>query len=367
MKKLKIYYLLSKEAELKPLSGDRINEINIIRSMCKYFDVYYNGELCKLGMKSFGRKDKSIVIPNKGEYDLVYIRNNPDVFLKSPHPKLWFASPYNKECFRSADGIVCMTIPWKERLSKYTKNDFKYFEKMYPEDMEKPKKCILFPQVIELFDENKIKEIKKERNKPPKRSFFKNLFKKNKNKSKKIRHFGPIRLSNFPHQLGEILETNTNIDNSISFECIGAGKKMKIPKKIINSPRVPQEEAFKLLINSDAIWYNQNESGNFAGSLKVLEAMAAGVPILLPRYDARECELGKEYPFFWDIKKGTTIKDLNQPDLIKKLEQIISIGDKEKEEWFYYLRNRVNKHSTESSSEILYKEINSFMEGIENE
>ena len=35
-----------------------------------------------------------------------------------------------------------------------------------------------------------------------------------------------------------------------------------------------------MLINSDAIWYNQDESGNVAGSLKILEAMARGCPVI---------------------------------------------------------------------------------------
>lgn len=362
MKKLKIYYLLSKEGKLEPLSGDRINEMNIIRSLCKYFDVYYNGEFCKAEMKSFGRDDREIVVPKDGEFDLIYVRNNIDVFLKSPHPKLWFASPYNKDCFDCADGIVCMTEPWKERLSTYSNKDYEYFVETYPKDMKAPKNCILFPQVIELFDEAKIEGIKSSKNKLPKVSLFRKIFKKDINKSKTIRHFGPIRKSNFPHQLGYILENNSKIDKMVAAECIGAGKKFKIPKNIINTPRVPQEEAFKLLINSDAIWYNQDESGNIAGSLKILEAMAAGVPILLPRYDARECELGKDYPYFWDIKEGTTIRDVNQPDLVKKLEKIINISEKEREDLYHSLRNRVKRHSTESAAEILREEIEYFME-----
>ena len=48
----------------------------------------------------------------------------------------------------------------------------------------------------------------------------------------------------------------------------------------------------------DATIYNQDEIGNFAGSLKVMESMALGVPIIATKLRAREIELGQDYPSF---------------------------------------------------------------------
>ncbi|HGF7518522.1 TPA: glycosyltransferase family 1 protein, partial [Vibrio cholerae] len=139
--KKKIYFLLSSEAYLEPVSGDRINEMNVIKAMLDEYEVYYNGILVKKDDKAFGDKNKIINIPKEGEYDLVYIRNNKDVFLKSPSPKLWFASPYDEDCFNQADGIVCMTKPWKNALSTYDYEKYDYFKGTYPVDMLAPKAC----------------------------------------------------------------------------------------------------------------------------------------------------------------------------------------------------------------------------------
>lgn len=363
MKKIKIYYLLSSEAYLKPISGDRINEMNVIRALLTHYDVYYNGVLCKKDDKNFGREDNKIVVPKEGEYDLIYVRNNRDVFLKSPHPKLWFASPYDKDCFDMADGIVCMTEPWKERLSTYSDKDYEYFVQTYPIDMVTPKNCLLFPQVVELFSEERIEQLRTKKE-ISKKTFFSRIFNKETNNKKSIRHFGPVRPSNYPHQLAYYLKSTPKLKDSCAFECVGAGKKMSIPKEITNTSRVEQEKAFELLVNSHAIWYNQDASGNIAGSLKILEAMSAGVPILLPRYDARVRELGENYPFFWDLKKDSSIVDVEQPDFLAKLKDIMNMNNHDRNELSKYLRQKAQKHSFENVSVVLKDEIDCFMEKI---
>lgn len=49
--KKKIYFLLSSEAYLEPVSGDRINEMNVIKAMLDEYEVYYNGILVKKTIK----------------------------------------------------------------------------------------------------------------------------------------------------------------------------------------------------------------------------------------------------------------------------------------------------------------------------
>lgn len=360
--KKKIYFLLSSEAYLEPISGDRINEMNIIRAMLGEYDVYYNGVLVKAEDKAFGDESKKINTPKEGEFDLVYIRNNKQVFLDSPSPKLWFASPYDEECFAQADGIVCMTKPWKAELQTYDSSKYKYFQATYPENMKAPKICILFPQVID--DSHFVEEsTKSETVIAPLTTKQKivNFFRGKQLEKKVIRHFGPIRPSNFPYQVISALSDNA-VATKVKAECIGAGKKMSLPKQIVNLPRIPQEEVAELLHSASAIWYNQDASGHIAGSLKVLEAMAVGVPILLPRYDARVDELGSEYPFFWDLEEGTTIKDGNQKDFLNKLDMITSLNQTQREEIKAYLKQRAQRHSKENVAKIINNELDYFWE-----
>ncbi|EPC4929520.1 glycosyltransferase [Vibrio cholerae] len=358
--KKKIYFLLSSEAYLEPVSGDRINEMNVIKAMLDEYEVYYNGILVKKDDKAFGDKNKIINIPKEGEYDLVYIRNNKDVFLKSPSPKLWFASPYDEDCFNQADGIVCMTKPWKNALSTYDYEKYDYFKGTYPVDMLAPKACILFPQVIDdsYFSDEIISPKNIQVSQTIKQKIL-NFLNFSKPEKRTIRHFGPIRPSNYPYQIISAL-SDKKMSKKINAECIGAGKKVSLPSQIVNIPRIPQEYVSAMLKSASAIWYNQDATGHIAGSLKVLEAMAAGVPILLPRYDARVDELGEEYPFFWDLEPGTSICDSNQNDFFDKLNKIMSLNDEEKSQISIYLKQRAQRHSKENVAKIIKDELNYF-------
>ena len=133
-KKPKVYYQLGNVALLSPNAGDTINEFNNIKAMLEYFEVYYNGERCNASDDSFGRDDGLIPVPKTNVYDIIYVRNNRALFLQCPHPKLWFASPYFEDCFQQADGIVCMTKSWRDRLITYTSQDAGYFVDTYPKN-----------------------------------------------------------------------------------------------------------------------------------------------------------------------------------------------------------------------------------------
>ena len=362
MKKLKIYYLLANGSELQPISGDRINEINVIKALLKNFDVYYNGEKCHPADRSYGRTDGVITVPKLGEYDLVYVRNNKEVFLQAPSPKLWFASPFDQDCFDAADGIVCMTQPWKDRLATYSAQDYEYFVEMYPKDMVAPEHCLLFPQVIDLPGNDTIAAIRVKKDQPKQRSgFLAKTFGKTTKSLPTLRHFGPVRPSNYPHQLVHLLEEHEGLASRFSAECVGPGKRLAIPESLVSIDRVEPEIAFEMLVNSDAVWYNQDESGNVAGSLKVLEAMAAGVPVLAPRYDARSVELGAEYPFFWELSPGSTIRDVVQADFESTLERLIDLEGSERQRLSESLRERAWTHSFESIAPIVANEIYHFM------
>lgn len=370
MKKPRLYFLLAKQAKLAPLSGDRINEMGLVRALSRSFDVYYNGVHASESDAEFGRDDNVISIPSEGEYDLVYIRANREVFLAAPHPKIWFASPYDKECFDQADAIACMTRPWRDRLANYSASDFDYFDQMYPEDMSAPVRCLLVPQVIKRLPSNaeltelRSVEVTVEASRPSGLSGllerFSTVFQSSEKRTV-IRHFGPIRASNFPHQLVHSLKTDTGLRKRMVAECIGAGDKMNLPDVVVKLPRIPQEDALALLAQSHAIWYNQHRSGNFAGSLKVLEAMAMGVPVLAPSWDARRYEMGHDYPFFWTPDSAADFEKVEQSAFREALENVLLIGDAERLQLGERLRERVSEFTVDSVGKFLSDEFGGFL------
>jgi len=362
----RIYYLLSNQTKLEPISGDRINEMGVIRALSKNFDVFYNGVLCTPECVSFGREDGVLTIPKAGEYDLTYVRANKDVFLKAKGRKFWFASPYDKECFDAADGIVCMTAAWKRRLSSYNADDYDYFDETYPRDMQPPKKCFLFPQVVKIPDhsEQSSEEVSVEY---PKMGWLRQLFQRRRNAEPieapfVIRHFGPVRDSNYPHQLVRELKSDVSLQKKLVAECVGPGKKLKVPAPIKSLGRLPQEQAMDLLRTSDAIWYNQHRSGNIAGSLKVLEAMAYGVPILSPRWDARVDELGPDYPFFWKPDPNASFSHQNNKSFRDVLDKLLESTPEYRVQIGKSMRKRVLAHSVEAVAEFLKTELSFLFE-----
>lgn len=363
--KRKVYVLLGKESFLEPISGDRINEIGVINALMENYEVYYNGIKATKGDETFGVKGGEIHTPKPEQYDLIYIRGNKHVFLASPSPKLWVASPYDEECFQQADGIVCITKSWRDALASYQPEKRKYLGDIYPSDMKAPKVCLHFPQVIDdkLLQNVPVSQDNSEEGLSWLDS-IKSLVRGNRKKPKVLRHFGPVRPTNYPYQLAHILEKK-EYKLKIAAECFGAGKKMSLPNTIKNVPKVPKNEVKSKLVSSDAIWYNQNSDGNIAGSLKVLEAMAAGVPVLLPKYDARVEELGAEYPFFWELEEGSQITDLEQPDFENKLNDLITMSEEDREQLSEYLQERAKNFSKQKVAKTISEQLENFWRNYE--
>ncbi len=372
--KPRLFYFIGNLAHVTPISGDRINEIGLMKAMSVPFDVYYNGVLLEPGIEEYGRADGKIIMPKPGEYDLIYVRNNREFFLEAPSPKIYAASPYDKECFDAADAISCITPSWNDRLANYTSADYEFFDCMYPIDMKPPKRCLLMPQVVKSIpsdaqlanlknDPVSLVESVDEKEKlgfiQRLRSFYSSL---SSDKAKiTMRHFGPLRASNFPHQLAFELERNKDLRKTVEAQCIGAGKKVTLPPSIKKMERVAQDEALRALAQTPFTWYNQHRSGAFAGSLKILEAMAMGVPVLAPRWHARVLELGGDYPFFWDPKSEIDFADPDQPDFRRALQKIIECTDQERLRVGQMLRERVQKHTAENVGKFLTKEFADYL------
>lgn len=319
MKKPKIYYLLGNRRKLYPLkSGDVINETNIIRAMSKYFDVYYNNQLFKPNLKDFGIKDIPIVIPKKGIYDLHYVRNNPNIFQKLPSPKIWFASPYIRSCYKTANIVSTLTDPWTNNLKNYKPSN--YWGTLYKGNIVQPRKIITINQVIG----NQYS---------PKQGHSKtNYYRKLFGNGFIIGHFGRVSNSCYPHSLIEILPKLKQKYPLINVVFSG---NIQVPIKsphIKVYPYIKYDDMPYVISACDLILFNhRTTSGHYAGSVKGLEAMMCKVPVLSPRFDARVLEFGEDYPLFYPYHNNNGRFPIKTEEkMVELISDIIENKDSEK-------------------------------------
>jgi glycosyltransferase involved in cell wall biosynthesis len=297
----KIYYLLSECPYLEPTSGDRITEINLIKSLSINYDVYYNDILY---LNNFDSGQNKVNMPSR-KYDFYIVRNNPKVFnaLKNVcGKKIYFGVPYNEQAFDAADYISVFTDSWRDKLI----SGYRFPHKAYPEGYTTDK-AISMKQCVgdEFFNLKKSYKSKKIR-KDIGGSFI-------------IGHFGRTAESCYPYLLEKCIDRIKEAYPFVSFVFAGSAKgknRKRFENKHIAHRSYSYDDMPYAISACDLILYNYNDAqGSIAGSMKILEAMACGVPIISPRYDAREDELGRNYTYF---HKYESIKNIDTGKLIKE-------------------------------------------------
>ena len=291
-RRLKIYYLLSKCPRLTPTSGDRISEINIIKAISVFADVYYNGTLYEGGKIVEGHSE---VLTPHNNYDLYYIRANPSVARKVPSDRLvYFSTPFNLDIFKNSLALTTYTDSWTNDM----KGDFSLTRSIYPREYQgfiQKKNIFTINQVIDPIFYRKKDSLIKEFREREDAEFLLGLF-------------GRVAKSCFPHL---ILQSIPEIRKVIPNFKVLVGTSDKHALKIKEDKRY-SEAAKNLIFRSfvyenmpsaiascDATFYPYiDHQGEFAGSMKVLESMAVGTPIIAPEYLARKEELGDGYPLF---------------------------------------------------------------------
>jgi len=148
---LRIWCLFGNKPALSIAHGDSIGEARILRMLSHDFDVYYNGvRLDETNPLDFGG-GTDVRVPTGDEYDLYYVRANPEVFLQLPHPKVTMAYPYHEEAFRAADALVVTTEAWGELLQadRGTRDSNHFFQRHYPPRAHIPGRVIQFKQATD--------------------------------------------------------------------------------------------------------------------------------------------------------------------------------------------------------------------------
>jgi glycosyltransferase involved in cell wall biosynthesis len=301
-KRLKIYWLLGKSDVVRRVSGDRISEFNIVKALSQVADVYYNNKLYA-GENTLGKSG----IESPGlDYDLYYIRNNASISRMVPKGKLiYFATPFNEHAFESAACLTTYTDSWTRKL--YEGWDF---GSLYPQGFTggvKNKDIKTIRQVIDpvfyVNSRERTSEIRKEIGGGPIIGLFGRVAKS---------CFPQILLDSIPQLIKEFPHIKilfaVNDKGKASVE--GRLRPLGGASNLVGREELMKHIVFKrfeytdvpsAISACDATFYSYiDRQGHFAGSMKILESMARGVPVLAPKYDARVDELGHDYPLFFE-------------------------------------------------------------------
>jgi len=311
---MKIFYQYSSAKKMTPTRGDFISELNILKAISRFADITIN------------ERDKC---------DLYYVRSNPRLFKILSHPKIYFASPYNKICFRQADAIATFSKEWTKRLKQGIPNTAGCSTKI-------SKPIITLQQVID--DKMFFPRQSKPRTKKIRKTFDGEFV---------IGHFGKMRPTNFPHTFLKILPRLKKLYPGLK---VVFSDLSGINAKGIMRYKVPYHFIPNTLSACDLLLFPYwSAAGRYSGALRIKEAMACGVPIITAKFEARVEELGEDYPYYTKIfgKKHSTIEA--QDDMFEVISRAID-DDKLREDTADKIYQRSKKYFIDPSTKRIEKD-----------
>jgi glycosyltransferase involved in cell wall biosynthesis len=354
--KKSIYFLHCTIPIIKPISGDQITEISIMKCLSVYYDVYYNNQLIDLNKPDFGLTNETIELPTR-KYNYYWIRNNDKILLNCQGIKIRCGAPYTEDSYKKTDIIICYSKSWEKKLKNY--ND-KYIESggLYPNSkIIIPKNIMTVYQTIDNRFYDRITDSEK--------IYFKNKM-IGPNCDLLIGHFGRLSNTCYPKHLLPAFDILCKKYPNKNLKLLFCGKpshfKVDIqtnnPNVIVDKKGINHEDIHKFIQSCDLITSDYNSpTADWGGCMHILESMACGVPVLCGNFDVRIEQLGKNYQFFWNKNDSN---NLIIQQILTILENIVN-----KKIDIEYICKELVERSKKYTTNIIAKEIYNNLENIQ--
>ncbi|WP_299944259.1 hypothetical protein [uncultured Ruegeria sp.] len=289
-KRPKIYCQFLDRPVMEPLSGDRINEIRFYRSLSSFADVYYNDVLIDWECGTIG--DPSGLKTPTRDYDLYYVRANPELFKSLPHPKITLAYPYDPEVFGVADALVVTTEAWQNLLYEHSASTSvrRKLAKWYPDNIVLPDTIVNIQQTIDPLFLQPISS---------KTEFF---WRAKMTGAQSFGFFGRVTEETIPSELIDNLSViRERLGSSTNPLAAFAGSiRTALPEPALSLGQIPYEEVPGALAACRGTLGQMCADSDYLGSGKLLDAMATKTPIITRRNAVRDEQLGSAYPGTYD-------------------------------------------------------------------
>ncbi|MBX9451465.1 MAG: glycosyltransferase [Mesorhizobium sp.] len=315
-KRLKIFALHTTRRTLPATGGDMINEARFLTALSRFADVYYNGQLFQPGVPGYGLEDREIVVP-QGGYDLYYVRNNPELFVQLPSPKIVMAYPYVEDVFRAADAVVVTTEAWERGLTPYSDQNMftRPMRDWYGDDVVAPKRVINIKQTIDPYF---LEE--------PSRARLIEARAKTTG-AKAIGFFGRIDSNTFPYMFVRAYKQIIEELPQVKF-VVGGTVRIPLDPTIVKTTRIAYEKMPAMVKACVATATDEGNDAAFLGSGKVLDSMACGVPVIAYKTLTRTEQLGDYYPLYYENEEECCqrIREvIHDPDIVAEARRQMDI------------------------------------------
>lgn len=291
MTRPKAYALLGDEADLSLVRGDVLNERKFLRMLSATHDIYYNNQLVHWDRADLGLT-RSQVSPPDQAYDLHYIRNNRAIARGVEHNLIVMSYPYHPEVWDRATAVLTTTRAWKAYLEQLgTGSRPPALKQWYPRKIRHLPPVLVAEQHIP----TQFVATDRRSNPGPKES--------RKPGTARGAYFGRLQKNSFPGDVLSAIATLRKSGANLTFSHYGPKNGVRLPRWVNAFPPVPHEQIPQIKSGFDFVVYDQDETGHWLGSSKVLEAIGLGVPMLARKQLARVENLGANYPFFYSSRQ----------------------------------------------------------------
>jgi glycosyltransferase involved in cell wall biosynthesis len=286
---MRINAVVAQQLNLSLNRGDVLSEVKLLRRFSQFAEVHYNEQRVVWSAPNFGLKSKNLTLA-KDNYDIHYFRNNNEMALKTKGFRLVHGYPYHEELFTSCEALLVSTHSWKQYLEELKRNDAnpRWASHWYPRHIEIPSKIVVAEQSVS----NHFREEVNSREVSQWRMRLGGEFVGG--------YIGRIDPDSFPNSAYVALQKIKQFNKAIKFWFFGEPRvEIDQSETIRVWGPVSNQEIPSVLRALDFCVYDQDATGNWLGSAKVIEAMTVGTPILCRDHRARREVLGDGYPLYY--------------------------------------------------------------------